>query len=88
MNYIQSEIYILVPALYGLGLLFKKSTLIRDRYIPLLLLFISLILSLLFFIGKDGFSVNTIYAGVVQGILCVSTSVFCNQMKKQWNKEE
>ena len=88
MDYIQSEIYILVPCLYGLGLLFKKSTLIRDKYIPLYLLIIGLILSLLYFLGRDGFSVNTIYAGVVQGILCVSTSVFCNQIKKQWNKEE
>lgn len=88
MDYIQSEIYILVPCLYGLGLLIKKSTLIRDKYIPIFLLLVGLILALLYFIARDGFSINSIYAGVIQGILCVSTSVFCNQIKKQWNKEE
>lgn len=88
MEFIQSEIYILVPCLYGLGMMLKKSTLIRDKYIPLLLLVISLILSCLYFLGKNGFSIDSFYTGLVQGILCVSASVFCNQIGKQWFKEE
>jgi multidrug transporter EmrE-like cation transporter len=70
---------ILMPVLYVLGM-FIKSTKIKDKYIPMILLIIGIVLS--FFIL--GFNVQAF----IQGVFVTGTTVFGNQIVKQLGKEE
>lgn len=83
-QYIKPELLILVPCLYGVGMMLKKSELIKDKYIPLVLTAISLVLTNLYVIGTGGFSAVNLFTGIVQGILCVATAVYANQLTKQY----
>lgn len=79
-NYISDQALILIPVIYILGLFLKKSTVVKDKYIPLILLFFGIALSLLLV----GLNVQ----GVIQGILVSGTAVFANQIIKQSLKQE
>lgn len=74
-NYILDQALILIPVIYILGLFLKKSTVVKDKYIPLILLFFGIALSLLLV----GLNVQ----GIIQGILVSGTAVFANQIIKQ-----
>ena len=79
-NYILDQALILIPVIYILGLFLKKSTVVKDKYIPLILLFFGIALSLLLV----GLNVQ----GIIQGILITGVTVYGNQIFKQINKEE
>lgn len=79
-NYILDQALILIPVVYILGLFLKKSRVIKNKYIPLILLFFGIALSLLLV----GLNVQ----GIIQGILVSGTAVFANQIIKQSLKEE
>lgn len=79
-NYILDQALILIPVIYILGLFLKKSTVVKDKYIPLILLFFGIALSLLLV----GLNVQ----GIIQGILVSGTAVFANQIIKQSLKQE
>jgi hypothetical protein len=82
-QYIKTELFILIPFLYGLGMILKDTTLIKDKYIPLVLTAVSLVLANLYVIGTGGFSAVNLFTGIVQGVLCVATAVYANQITKQ-----
>lgn len=79
-NYILDQALILIPVIYILGLFLKKSRVIKNKYIPLILLFFGIGLSLLLV----GLNVQ----GIIQGILVSGTAVFANQIIKQSLKQE
>lgn len=74
---IVDQALILIPVLYIIGN-FLKNSIVNNRYIPLILLVISVILSMLM-IGPtvDGF---------IQGVLVAGTAVFSNEVVKQISK--
>lgn len=80
LSYIVESSLILVPVIYILGMILKGTEKVSDKYIPVILLPIGIILSIL---------VNGINASsVIQGILVVGVSVYTNQLIKQTGKEE
>lgn len=81
VNYIIENRLILIPVLYTLGAFIKKSEFIKDKYIPMILLFLGIILSL--FMGGD-----TAINNVIQGILVAGATVLSNQLVKQTKKGE
>ena len=85
-QYIKPELFILIPFIYGLGMILKETNLIKDKYIPLVLTAVSLALANLYVIGTGGFSAVNLFTGIVQGVLCVATAVYANQLTKQWFK--
>ena len=85
-EYIKPELTLLVVMLYGLGMIFKDTKLIKDKYIPLILTVISILLANLYIIGVSGLSAVNIFSGIVQGVLCAATSVYGNQLLKQFKK--
>lgn len=87
-EYIQSELLIAIPALYALGMFFKKCAFIEDRYIPILLGIVGMVLSVLYCLGQSGFSAGAIFTGMIQGIFVASASVYANQTYKQVTKKE
>lgn len=78
MNYITENALILIPVLYVLGAMLKGTQKIEDKYIPIILLPVGIVLAM-FLVG---FNVN----GVIQGILITGASVYANQIVKQINK--
>ena len=74
-EYIQPEVYSLVPVLFVIGLFIKKIPGIPDWLIPIILLVLGVIGALLII----GF---TIY-GFIQGVLVAGAAVFIHQLGKQ-----
>jgi hypothetical protein len=76
-KYIMDQALILIPVLYVLGYLIKQSA-INDKFIPCILLIVSVLLS----IALLGVSVQS----VIQGILVCGATILTNQVVKQIDK--
>lgn len=87
-EYIQESLLILVPVLYTLGVVLKRLKTIKDKYIPLFLTAIGIVLATIFEIASMGASFAAAFAGMCQGVLCAGTAVYANQMYKQTKKED
>ena len=80
MNYIVENCLILIPVLYVIGAIVKGIEVIKDKYIPLVLLPIGIGLAL----AIKGINVDAI----IKGILVVGVTVYGNQLSKQIGKTE
>lgn len=92
-NMIQPELLILAPVLYIAGVGLKKSSSIADRFIPLILGGLGIVLALIYQISTVPVMSGTEYAallftGITQGILCAGASVYVDQLIKQSGKDE
>lgn len=81
LNYILENRLVLVPVLYIVGEFIKRTEYIKDKFIPIIILVVSVVFSIL--MGGD-----TIINNVIQGILVAGTTVLGNQMIKQVGKED
>ena len=79
-DYILDNALILIPAIYVIGAILKGTELIKDKYIPVILLPIGIVLGMILI----GFNVN----GFIQGVLVTGVAVYANQLVKQALKEE
>ena len=79
-NLIAPELFVLVPVLYLIGMGIKKSTWIKDKYIPTILGALGVILACIYLKSLS-------FSGITQGILCAGASVYVNQLIKQGGKE-
>lgn len=79
-DYVMENALILIPVVYVLGMMLKGTEKVPDKYIPIILLPIGIILAMLIV----GFTVN----GFIQGVLVVGVAVYANQLIKQALKEE
>lgn len=80
MNYITENSLIIIPTLYIIGYIIKNMEVVKDKYIPIILLPIGILGS----IALNGVSVPN----VIQGILVTGVTVYTNQLIKQTTKEE
>ena len=80
ISYITDNALILIPAIYVIGAILKGTELVKDKYIPVILLPIGIVLAMLLV----GFNVN----GFIQGVLVTGVAVYANQLVKQALKEE
>ncbi len=81
LEYIVENRLILIPVLYILGEFIKKTSFIKDKFIPMVLLLVAVVFSIL--MGGD-----TIINEIIQAVLVAGATVLGNQMIKQVNKEE
>ena len=91
-DYIKTELLILVPVLYFVGIGLKKSKL-PDKWIPLTLGAFGVLLSAIWvFATGEIFGVNDIasalFTAVTQGVLVTGASVYANQLYVQSKEEE
>ncbi len=91
-NYIKSEMFILVPVLYLVGIALKKSK-IQDKWIPAILGGIAIILSAIWVISSSHIYgthewLSAIFTAITQGILLAGASVYVNQLYIQGKKNE
>ena len=80
INYVMDNALILIPVIYVIGAILKGTELIKDKYIPVILLPIGIVLGMLIV----GFTVN----GFIQGVLVTGVAVYANQLVKQTLKKE
>ena len=81
LKFIVEEAYIMIPALWVVGFVVKNTELIKDKYIPFILLAASLLLSP-WMLG--GYSPQN----VIQAILVAGGAVLADNLYRQSKKEE
>lgn len=91
-SYLKTELLILVPVLYFIGIGLKKSKL-PDKWIPLMLGVFAIMLSAIWVIATTDISnlreaALAIFTAVTQGVLAAGMSVYANQLYIQARKEE
>lgn len=91
-EYIKTELLILIPVLYFVGIGMKKSK-IPDKWIPLMLGAIGILLSSIWVIASTSLTglqeiLSAVFSAVTQGVLVAGTSVYANQIYIQAKKEE
>lgn len=79
-KYLVENAYVLIPVLYILGNILKDLKFIADKYIPILLLALGILLACCWL----GFDISA----VIQGILITGITVYSNQVVKQILKNE
>ena len=86
ITYVKPELAVLVPALYGLGLILKHTEKIKDNFIPVILTAVSIVLSCLYVLSTEGVTPTSIFTSLVQGVICAAGAVYTNQLYKQSTK--
>jgi hypothetical protein len=91
-EFIKPELMVLIPVLYLIGFGIKKSQ-VKDRFIPILLGGIGIVLSGLYVFSTCGTLVGrdilfALFTSITQGILAAGASVYVNQLIKQAGKKE
>ncbi len=91
-DYIKSELLILVPVLYFIGIGLKKSKL-PNKWIPLVIGVSAVALSAIWVVSTTEITglqeaAYAIFTAVTQGVLVAGTSVYVNQLYIQSKKEE
>ncbi len=95
MNYqddIKTELLVLIPVLYLIGLGLKKSKL-PDKWIPAVLGGAGVLLSAAWMLATGEISgmqeaASAVFTAVTQGVLAAGASVYANQLYVQVKKEE
>ena len=85
-SYIKPELTIVIAMLYVLGLFIKQTKKINDKYIPLTLGIVGVILCFIYVVSVEGFTGIGTFTSLTQGILCAGAAVYVNQLIKQSNK--
>ena len=91
-EYIKTELLILIPVLYFIGIGLKKSKM-PDKRIPIVLGISAVVLSAIWIFATTEISglqetASAIFTAVTQGILAASASVYTNQLYSQTKKGE
>ena len=90
-EYIKTELLVLVPVLYIIGLGLKKSKL-KDKRIPLVLGIAGITLSAVWVVATSQITnaqevAAALFTAVTQGILAAGASVYANQLYVQAHKQ-
>lgn len=92
-EYIKPELIVVAVVLYFVGMGIKNTELIKDKYIPVILGVLGVIISAIYIIATSTISgyqevLTVIFTAIVQGILVAGAAVYANQIIKQKSKEE
>ena len=92
-NYVKPELIVVAIVLYFLGMALKQAQSVKDKYIPLLLGSVSIVLCAIWVlatseIGNGQQVAMAIFTAITQGILVAGLSTYVDQIKKQIHKDE
>lgn len=92
IKYIQPELFLLIPVMYLIGVALKKSA-FKDKFIPLMLGAISVVLCAIYELATVNLTTGKEYAmavfvAITQGVLIAGASVYADQIVKQVKKKE
>lgn len=90
-DFIKPELLILIPVLYFIGIGIKKCKKISNKWIPICLGGISIVLSLLWVVATTDIAnakevLLAVFISITQGVLIAGASVYSNQIAKQITK--
>ena len=85
-TYIKPELLVLIPVLYIIGMMMKKTRKISNRYIPVMLGCVGVVLAMIWTIGTEVFSMVGLFTGFTQGVLVAGAAVYADQIIKQAKK--
>ena len=93
MNYVKPELLVLAVVLYFVGMAMKKTEAISDKYIPVTIGPIAILLCGIWVVATSPMGgmqeiAMAVFTAIVQGILVAGLSTYVNQVIKQHNKEE
>ena len=93
LNYVKPELVVVAIVLYFVGMGLKQSQTVADKYIPIILGVIGIVICGIYVIATCSLSgvqnvAMTVFTAIVQGILVAGLSTYVNQIIKQVNKEE
>ena len=93
MNYVKPELLVLAIVLYFVGMAIKKTERIADKYIPVSLGGLGILLCGIWVVATSPLGgiqeiAMAIFTAVVQGILVAGLSTYINQIIKQSGKEQ
>ena len=93
MNYVKPELIVVAVALYFLGVALKQAQSVKDKYIPLILGGVSIVLCAIWVlatseIGNGQQVAMAVFTAITQGILVAGLSTYVDQIKKQVHKDE
>lgn len=93
INYVKPELVVVAIVLYFLGTAIKKSESIKDKYIPLLLGVVGILICGIYVVATCSLSgtqdiAMALFTAIVQGILVAGLSTYVNEIIKQLNKAE
>lgn len=93
MNYIKPELVVVAVVLYFVGMGLKQAQAVKDKYIPLILGGVGIILCAVWVfatcpLGTGQEIAMAVFTAIVQGILVAGLSTYVNQVIKQVNKTE
>lgn len=91
-DYIKTELLMLIPVLYFIGMGIKKSKM-PDKWIPITLGITSVTLSAIWVVATSDISgiketLSAVFTIITQGILIAGASVYTNQVVVQSMKKE
>lgn len=91
MEYIKPELTIVAVVMYVIGFAIKKSAVLKNEIIPLVIGILSIVFTAIYVFATTTITTNqdilmAIFLSLVQGILCASPSVFVDQTIKQTKK--
>lgn len=86
-QYILPEIAIIIPVLIITGMMLKKATYIQDWTIPIILAVVGILLAVATIGTKDGYTLESIVTGIIQGILATGMAVYVHQLSIQTGRK-
>lgn len=84
-DYIKPELLVLIPVLFAIGAGAKKTEAVKDKYIPILLGAVGVVLAALWVAATTAIpnaqsALMAVFVGLTQGILCAAASVYIDQV--------
>lgn len=93
LNYVKPELLVLTVVLYFIGMGLKHSQTVKDKYIPLLLGGIGIVLCAIYVLATSVCTgvqdiAMAVFTAITQGILVAGLSTYVDQLIKQKGKVE
>ena len=93
MNYVKPELIVVAVVLYFIGMGLKQAEAVKDKYIPLILGGVGIVLCAIWVLASNPLGTwrdtcMAMFTALVQGILVAGLSTYVNQIIKQAQKTE
>lgn len=93
LTYVKPELVVVAIALYFIGMGLKQSQTVADKYIPIILGVIGIVICGIYVVATCDLKgthniAMAIFTAIVQGVLVAGLSNYANQLIKQSGKEE
>lgn len=93
MNYVKPELIVVAVVLYFIGMGLKQAQAVKDKYIPLILGAVGVVLCAIWVLATSPLGTGqdiamAVFTAIVQGILVAGLSTYINQIVKQSGKVE